>query len=438
MATTPLYRRWVERADRYAAPETSDRVYADFARSMFMVNQPEVHYSEVAALGRGSLELAQKLDDPEALFLAAQRFINLASAPWNMEEILRLADDVTQRPRERVTVRTQGQILQWIALLYLNWGDRARAEELWRQIEDIAAHSRDADAILRSLAIGGTFATVDGRLEEAMMVGERMVARGEELGNPLAGLAFANSVTSTPRLHLGRGNEVLNNLREAVQRAGGALGPGAITLSALELAHAGRLDEASTALSQVVARLHITEEAEYVPFRYLTALLETAVLVKNSEAADLLAKELAVIPSLLSFGHGFALPSTSVARQLGAAAALLGDREKAKTYYQQALEACAKIRFRPEIALTRLQLAELLLEEAEEIRRSQGRGDLAPTDVVPDVGVGSPDPKTPVPTAEDIYKEAMEHLDFAIAEFQEMKMQPSLERALRHKGLLKA
>jgi len=35
-------------------------------------------------------------------------------------------------------------------------------------------------------------------------------------------------------------------------------------------------------------------------------------------------------------------------------------------------------------------------------------------------------------------KEAMENLDFAIKEFQEMKMKPSLERALRHKDILKA
>ena len=34
--------------------------------------------------------------------------------------------------------------------------------------------------------------------------------------------------------------------------------------------------------------------------------------------------------------------------------------------------------------------------------------------------------------------EAVEHLDFAIREFQEMKMQPSLERALRHRELLRA
>jgi hypothetical protein len=33
---------------------------------------------------------------------------------------------------------------------------------------------------------------------------------------------------------------------------------------------------------------------------------------------------------------------------------------------------------------------------------------------------------------------AIGHLDFAIAEFQEMKMQPALERALGRRGLLKA
>jgi hypothetical protein len=33
---------------------------------------------------------------------------------------------------------------------------------------------------------------------------------------------------------------------------------------------------------------------------------------------------------------------------------------------------------------------------------------------------------------------AIEHLDFAIAELPDMKMQPALERALSHRGLLKA
>ena len=58
---------------------------------------------------------------------------------------------------------------------------------------------------------------------------------------------------------------------------------------------------------------------------------------------------------------------------------------------------------RPELALIHLQLAELLLEHYPEERA-----------------------------------EALEHLDTAIAEFQDMKMQPSLERALRHRGILTA
>jgi hypothetical protein len=61
------------------------------------------------------------------------------------------------------------------------------------------------------------------------------------------------------------------------------------------------------------------------------------------------------------------------------------------------------LRFRPEIALIRLDLAELLLEHYPDERA-----------------------------------EAIEHLDFAIAELRDMKMQPALERALRHRGLLKA
>ena len=61
------------------------------------------------------------------------------------------------------------------------------------------------------------------------------------------------------------------------------------------------------------------------------------------------------------------------------------------------------MRFRPELALSRLELAELLLDHY-------------------------PDEK----------KEALEHLDFAIKEFREMNMLPSLERAVRHKEILKA
>ncbi len=94
---------------------------------------------------------------------------------------------------------------------------------------------------------------------------------------------------------------------------------------------------------------------------------------------------------------------TCVDRHLGAAAAMLGRPEEARTHYQDALQVATDMRFRPEIALTRLQLAELLLERYPKEK-----------------------------------PETLEHLDFAIGEFREMKMQPSLERALKHKEILGA
>lgn len=93
----------------------------------------------------------------------------------------------------------------------------------------------------------------------------------------------------------------------------------------------------------------------------------------------------------------------NIGRLCGGAAMLQGDAPKAQGYYQQALDVCTRAQFRPELALTRLEIAELLLEHVSEER-----------------------------------PEALEHPDFAIAEFREMKMQPALERALKHKGLLGA
>ena len=82
--------------------------------------------------------------------------------------------------------------------------------------------------------------------------------------------------------------------------------------------------------------------------------------------------------------------------------ALLGRYEEALQHYQEAIRICTEMRSRPELALTRLQLAELLLEHFPQEK-----------------------------------SDAIAHLDFAIAEFQEMKMQPSLQRALHHKEILK-
>ena len=86
--------------------------------------------------------------------------------------------------------------------------------------------------------------------------------------------------------------------------------------------------------------------------------------------------------------------TTIIPRHLGAGATMLGRYDEAKSYYHKAIKIAEDTRFRPELALSRFQLAELLFEHYPEEK-----------------------------------DEAIEHLNFAISEFEEMKMHPSLEKA---------
>jgi tetratricopeptide (TPR) repeat protein len=133
----------------------------------------------------------------------------------------------------------------------------------------------------------------------------------------------------------------------------------------------------------------------------LMSLFEAAILGADEATVQVLARRLMPLAGQLAYSPGPSITG-SVGRFLGQAAALLGQPGEARACYAQALEVCAKVRFRPQIALTRLYLAELLEDDALQ------------------------------------QAEALKYLDFAIEEFRAMKMQPALERALRHKGLLHA
>jgi DNA-binding CsgD family transcriptional regulator len=128
------------------------------------------------------------------------------------------------------------------------------------------------------------------------------------------------------------------------------------------------------------------------PFGTVALLLQSAIAVEHRAATQALAGRLACVAHL----NGDTQVVGCVARHLGDAAALAGDRTAALGYYMKALDSAGKIRFRPELALTRLRLAELLLQDSDPILRP----------------------------------EALGHLDTAIPEFQDMNMQPGLEHAL--------
>jgi hypothetical protein len=161
------------------------------------------------------------------------------------------------------------------------------------------------------------------------------------------------------------------------------------------------------------------------PAGVIALLLETALILEDRERATLLAQALTPIAHVAATQEN----TTCVGRLLGGASALLGSGERARAHYEQALAVAARVNNRPELALTHLQLAELLLPALSQANDpGRGRSELAERTLAAPQGREGQEDRA----------EALSHLDQAIAEFRAMKMQPSLERALGHKGLLKA
>jgi tetratricopeptide (TPR) repeat protein len=348
--------------------------------------------TEAVHLMKRALELARRLDDPETFwFVAACAWFLYVDAPQHAGERRLLAEELAGRPRTGVTMRTLGTSLAFTSLVLLESGQRQFAETLYNECWEVVERSGQANLWFLAMMVKGPLATIGGRLEEADEIGRQIRARGEELD--LVGYAALMEAlaSTTARIFLGKNDEVARMISKLGRFA---------TLSFIFPMGAVRKDEAEEILERnVMARQDIgTPEDESSTYMDIS-LLMMAVEIGHRPAAELLLSRLANSGLPMA---GFYSP-TSLDRHLGGAAALLERYDEARTYYQRAIKATTEMHFRPELALTRLQLAELLLEHYPKEK-----------------------------------KEALEHLDFAISEFREMKMQPSLERALRHKDILKA
>jgi tetratricopeptide (TPR) repeat protein len=243
------------------------------------------------------------------------------------------------------------------------------------------------------LGLPAHMAFLDGRLDEAVMHWNKVAASAQELGISSVGPSEVRLAPLRILFAVGRGSvQELAVLEPLVGRI-------AMSGRASILALLGRHAEVR-AIREQFGDIGADDDESAVSI--LLNLLDAAVLGADEATVRALSRRLVPIADEIDVASGWPFGG-SVARLLGQGAALLGQPSEARTYFEQALVVCAKVRFRPEAALTHLQLAELLLEHypAEQ-------------------------------------QKAQEHLDFAIDEFRAMKMQPSLERALRHKGLLHA
>ena len=396
LLASPEAAQWAARADRYAEPETVGRAWADAMLGNVKRSGENSSPEGVVLLSR-ALDLARRLGDVDTYWLIAGSWIFGTSAPQHDEERLRLAEELAEQSRAGVNLLILGWALWFMVQTFLEFGQRRRAEDIMGEMRTMAEHSGQPNLLIMSIVNDACMAIWGGRLEEAVTIRRRTLARGEELGI----LEFAAVWTSwilPARVYLGDAGRALeSNLQGARDMTLNVAAEGLILYC---LAHLGRYAEVAEMLERlVVARPGIGSAEDATTVSQDIISLEAAVLAGHRQAAELLLRRLAGSSIITS---GLWLPICT-GRHLGGAAALLGRYEEARKHYGEAIKVCTEIRFRPELALTRLQLAELLLERYPKERA-----------------------------------QALEHLDFAISEFREMKMQPSLERALRHKEILKA
>jgi tetratricopeptide (TPR) repeat protein len=379
---TPEAGQWLMRADQYAGPQTPARVCANIGIGEQkalggLFSQQFDRSNEGFRLLIRNVDLARSINDPEAFWFAACALLNAASAPQHAKARLRLAEELAHKSRTGIPPRLTGTGARCIGFVFLEIGQRKRAEEFFAESKQIAERSGQVNLLIASMASDAVLATLDGDLEKAVAICQSVLARADQPGVAQWASLFAMVAGFTALGQLGRFDEIAQ-LSKKVPAAQGLSQLGEIT----EAAHLDRW---------VMARRGMGSVEDETPAFFDGALLQSAVRIGHRPAVELLLRRFE------ESGMHMVCPGlTCIFLHLGTAAAFLGRPDEARRYYDKAKKVTAEMRFRPELALARLQLAELLLEHY------------------------------PAEKAD-----ALDHLDFAIKEFREMKMQPSLERALK-------
>jgi len=387
--------KWTEAFDRYAPPGTIERAWAD--RALAGKKEAAGDIAGVWPLFRESMLLARKLGDASAFVNCGAEY--LYYCPPIAEDVAEARQIASEMKRvwDRADPFSMAYGMECAGSFFLRLGERREGEAIHREEIGSTRLATMPGRKCSLLYVLACYHIIDGQLEEAAKCYGDMLRLGAEMGASLMTAIYAVYLACRLGGYLGWGLEELRRLEEWLQVA---------SLSVPVMAHIRTYLVCGREKAEVVPILdevadHYAAEPEKIRHQFgaLVLMLEAAVLAQHTRAAEVLFNLLAGAVYKTS---GLYNP-TCLARHLGGAAALLDRHEEARKHYKEAIKVCNGMKFRPELALTRLQLAELLLEHYPAERAA-----------------------------------ALQHLDFATSEFRDMKMRPWLERALRHKEILGA
>ncbi len=376
----PEVRRWLEQVDPHISAGTPERVYVDCYWGVHMLTVGD--FSAGQERLRTALDEATTSGDREAYRTAAAFAVTLLQALRDRELVEQLALELLDNGPPWPRVETL--CLLAMAGTFMSRGEPDRAATIFQEARAENA-AGDVSAILLSEGAEVWRAFYDGRLEQAAALAERLMRKAEHAG---AGLAASGSAVrglwARALFYLGRATDVVVE--------GFGVGRGSQAVKAVVLSFLGQCDEVAAIRARFAT---IDDDDDDTSLVILGEILEACTRCGDVTTAEILVRRLSPLANrlqrtdLVSFG-----------RLLGEASLLVGKPGHARRYLRQALELCRKISMRPEVALIQLDLAELLLD-------SHGEDDRA---------------------------EALFHLEGAIAEFRDMAMEPSLERALSLKS----
>jgi tetratricopeptide (TPR) repeat protein len=386
-----LMEEWGKRADKYALPDTPERALVDASIGSNKMQKGE--FKEGSQILLGALDQARRLNDPNAIQQITGMLLVRHCAPRHTAERVKIAteywEDIKQGKKH--VFGANDMLMMYDA--YLTAGLRQEASKFYKDIRSIVEKTGNFHLEQQALVMEQLEKTMDGNFEEPLRIGEDIIRHGEQVGGMafLPGIAFMGSERAL--IYLGKSYELGEEYGYGRSFEGRVY-------NCRSFAYKGQNEDVDKILERyVINRQNFGADEDIMPSFVDTTFLEASVLIGNLKATEMLYNRL----KNTDVRTGGMRSLACTARFLGGAAVLLDRYDEAREHFDEAIKVCTDMRFRPELALSRLGLAELLLDHY-------------------------PDEKA----------EALKHLDFAIKEFHEMKIQPSLERALRRKDILKA
>ena len=312
-----------------------------------------------------AIEIAREVGAPETLAAALHRRIFIPTGPDAQRERLAIADEMLELGQscgDRETVlRAHAYRLQ----SFLELGEMDAVDRELTAYAELAEELRMPQHIWHTHALRCMRVLLDGKIEEAERLAEQARRAGARAEQPLAQQYYGIQLTQIRTLQ-GRAGELLPAVRELVKRFPGipAWRSALITLAA----RAGDVEEGRLELERFLGEdfSAVPRDANWLPA--MSLLAEATAMLGDVERSQLAYEELLPYEGLVIVVARAAGSNGPVDRILGLLAQRRGRRDDAERHLRRAIEICKRVGDRPALAVSTVDLAEILLGR-------DGRGD---------------------------------------------------------------